>query len=114
MPFIDSKVSVPMTKEQKDNIKSKLGQAISIVPGKSEHWLMVGFEDNYELYFQGNQDQPSAYIEVSVFGNLSDDTASKMTAELCKLYEQELKIPPNRVYIKYQECHKWGWNGGNF
>lgn len=56
MPFINSKVSVSMSKEKKDAVKAKLGQAISLVPGKSENWLMVGFEDSYDLYFQGNQD----------------------------------------------------------
>ena len=41
MPFINSKVSVSMSKEKKDAVKAKLGQAISLVPGKSENWLMV-------------------------------------------------------------------------
>ncbi len=31
MPFIDSKISMELTQEQKDNIKSKLGKAISIL-----------------------------------------------------------------------------------
>ena len=36
MPFINSKVSVPMTGAQKESVKQKLGKAISIIPGKSE------------------------------------------------------------------------------
>ena len=49
MPFINSKVSVPLTDSEKETLKGKLGQAISLIPGKSESWLMVGFEDNYSL-----------------------------------------------------------------
>ena len=44
MPFINSKVSVPLTDSEKETLKGKLGQAISLIPGKSESWLMVGFE----------------------------------------------------------------------
>ncbi len=36
MPFIDSKVSVKVSKEQEIELKSRLGEAISIIPGKSE------------------------------------------------------------------------------
>ena len=41
MPFINSKVNVPLTEEVKEALKTKLGQAISLIPGKSENWLMV-------------------------------------------------------------------------
>ena len=114
MPFINSKVSVPMSDENKETIKSKLGEAISIIPGKTESWLMIGFEDNYDLYFQGNQSAPTAYVEVKVFGTMSDETAEKMTSAICGLYESELGIPANRIYVKYEEVSKWGWNGNNF
>ena len=53
MPFINSKVSVQVTPEQEKKLKARLGQAISVIPGKSEQWLMTGFEDNYHLYFRG-------------------------------------------------------------
>jgi hypothetical protein len=37
-----------------------------------------------------------------------------MTAALCKIYEHELGIPKDRIYVTYQEAEHWGWNGGNF
>lgn len=114
MPFINSKVSISMSQEKKEIMKSKLGKAISIIPGKSEDWLMVGFEDNYDLYFQGNQNQPTAFVEVKVFGTITSQVSDEMTSALCELYEQELQIPKNRVYVKYEEVDKWGWNGRNF
>lgn len=49
MPFIDSKVTVTLTKDKKESIKARLGQAVSILH-KSEAYLMVGFEDDYDLY----------------------------------------------------------------
>ena len=48
MPFIDSKITVPVTPDKKETIKTRLGQAVGLL-NKSETYLMVGFEDNYDL-----------------------------------------------------------------
>lgn len=114
MPFINSKVSVSMNETQKETVKARLGKAISILPGKSEHWLMVGFEDNADLYFQGNKNGSTAFIEVKVFGHASASDFDRLTGELCKIYQEELGIAPDRIYVKYEEVQNWGWNGGNF
>lgn len=45
MPFIDSKVTVKMSDSQKEQIKTKLGQAIGLL-GKTENFLVVGFTMN--------------------------------------------------------------------
>lgn len=31
MPFIDSKISIPVSREERENLKADLGRAISIV-----------------------------------------------------------------------------------
>lgn len=114
MPFINSKVSVAMTAEQKESVKTKLGQAISLIPGKSEHWLMVGFEDEYDLYFQGNQNGPTAFVEVKIFGKASPGVFEELTGAICGIFNEVLGISEDRIYVKYEEVAYWGWNGGNF
>ena len=52
MPFIDSKLTVKVDDDKKEALKAKLGQAIGIL-GKTESYLMVGFEDDYTLYMGG-------------------------------------------------------------
>ena len=52
MPFIGNKVTAKISEEKEKIIKEKLGKAIELL-GKSEEYLMVGFEDNYKLYFAG-------------------------------------------------------------
>ncbi len=113
MPFIDSKITVPVTQEKRDAIKSQLGTAISIM-GKSESFLMVGFEDNYDLYMGGNKLEKGAFVSVSLFGNASSSAYDKMTAEICRIYEEQLGIPGDKVYITYTGVSDWGWNGRNF
>ena len=106
MPFISSKVNIAMTKEQKETIRKKLGENISIIPGKTEDWLMVEIADNCDLYFRGDEKLPTAFIEVKVFGEIKDIAAGKMTEIISGIYEKELKIKQNRIYIKYEEVEK--------
>ncbi|MCR5687866.1 MAG: hypothetical protein K6G58_07600 [Lachnospiraceae bacterium] len=114
MPFIDSKVSIKITDEQEKELKSRLGRAISIIPGKSESWLMAGFEDDYHLYFAGDDSEPVAFVEVRLFGGPNKDAFSRMTAEITKIFGEVLGIAPDRMYIKYSATPDWGWNGSNF
>lgn len=53
MPFISLKTSVDLSKEKEELLRQRLGEVIEIIPGKSEEWLMIGFEDNYKLHFKG-------------------------------------------------------------
>jgi phenylpyruvate tautomerase PptA (4-oxalocrotonate tautomerase family) len=114
MPFIDSKVSVKISEEQEKELKTRLGQAISLIPGKSESWLMTGFEDNYHLYFRGDNSEPMAYIEVRLFGGPNKAAFQKMTEAITKIFGDVLGIAPDHMYIKYSATPDWGWNGGNF
>ncbi len=114
MPFINTKVTVALTEDKKEKIKSELGRAISIIPGKSESWLMVGFEDNYDLYFKGNNAAPSAFVEVKIFGSATHSAYNSLTEKICEIMSDNLAIPQDRIYVKYEEVSEWGWNGSNF
>ena len=102
MPFIDSKVTVSVTEEQKEKIKSELGKAITTLH-KTETYLMAG-----------NKIDKGAYVSVSLFGNASASDYDNMTAKICEIYEQELGIPSNAIYVTYHPIADWGWNGHNF
>ena len=113
MPFIDSKITVSVSQEKREAIKAKLGRAISVL-GKGESFLMVGFDDNYDLYFAGNHVEKGAYVAISLFGSASPDAYSKMSGEVCRILGEELGIPGDRIYVTYREVSDWGWNGRNF
>lgn len=113
MPFIDSKITLEVTKEKRESIKAELGKAIGVL-NKSENYLMVGIEDNYDLYLGGKRLEKGAYVAVSLFGNASSAAYNKMTGEICDIFERELGIPGNSVYVTYHGVNDWGWNGQNF
>lgn len=114
MPFIHAKFSCDVTPQQEENIKTKLGKAISVLSGKSESYLMVQIEGNCHLYFQGNNEENSAIFEVSVFGSASKHDYVKLTGELCDIAFDELSIQSNRTYVKFMETDNWGYDSFMF
>lgn len=114
MPFIHSKVSIPMSQEQETKLKEKLGQAISLIPGKSEGWLMLDFDSECHMYFRGENTEPMAMVSVSVFGQPDSSAFQKLTAKITDIFQEILHIAPDHIYIKYDTTKDWGWNGSNF
>lgn len=114
MPFINSKVNIKLTNEQKDTLKQKLGKAIEIIPGKTESRLMLDFEENCCLYFKGKNDSKLAFIEVKVFGKSDKDSFNKLTGEICTIFNDVIGIEKDKIYVKYEEADYWGCDGFNF
>ena len=113
MPFIDSKITVAVPQEKRDVLKTELGKAISDL-NKPESYLMIGIEDQYDLYMGGKKLEKGAYVAVSLFGNASSAAYNKMTGNICRIFEAVLGIPGNFVYVTYHGVSDWGWNGQNF
>ncbi|MBR1851787.1 MAG: hypothetical protein IJ794_01225 [Lachnospiraceae bacterium] len=67
MPFIKAKVNVPLSEEQETELKTRMGQIIELVPGKSEEYLLLEFEDNCRLWLRGRNEEPIVYIEAAIF-----------------------------------------------
>lgn len=113
MPYIHTKTNVAVSAEKEFKLKAELGKAISIIPGKSEHWLMLNFTENERMWFAGD-DSPCAMLEVELFGSTSDSVYDSLTEKLTEIISDELGISPSRVYVKYEEIDHWGWNSVNF
>ena len=112
MPYINIRTNKTVTAEQAEQIKSALGQAISLIPGKSENWLMVGIEGDRALWFQGKPDV-AAMVSVSLYGEASDAALNALTAKITSLLHEELWIREDRIYVAYFSTPHWGWNGSN-
>ena len=114
MPYISTKTNIELAKEKRDALAAKYGKIISLVPGKTERWLMLSFDDKISMYFGGKGDEPMAYIELSLFGGASDAVYDKLTAAICDAVSAETGIAPANIYVKYEEAEHWGWNVSNF
>ena len=111
MPFIIARVNTSVSREQERAVKSALGRAIEYVPGKSERYLMICFEDNCRFWLRGDDSQPAAYIEVSIFGNESHQGYEELTRGITDVFSEVLRIPSGNIYVKYDDISVWGVNG---
>ena len=114
MPYISVKTTAAVSGEKEKAIKEKLARAMEKNLGKGESWLMISFEDNMRVWFKGDNSAPAAMVEISIFGHASAGAYGAMTADVCGILSDELSVPGDRVYVKYAEYDKWGWNGSNF
>ena len=113
MPFIDTKTNVTISKEVEKSLTSEFGRAIELIRGKSEYWLMLSFSADKMMAFRGS-DEPCAMVEVKIFGSASEKEYSALTKRLTEILSDNLPIPKDRIYVKYDEVSVWGLGGENF
>ena len=113
MPYIETKTNVKITSDQEKKLKEGFGKAISLLPGKSERWLMLSFAGESAMYFQGSA-EGCAMLEVKIYGRAQAAHLDSLTGSLTGIVSEVLGVAPERVYIKYEECANWGWNGSDF
>ena len=112
MPFISLKTNQTINSSTETNLKNKVGNAIRIL-GKTEDWLMLNFEDEQRMYFKGDASEGIAFLNVKIYGKACKVAYDDMTKELTKIVSQELDISASNIYIQYEECNIWGYNGIN-
>ena len=114
MPYIETKTNRKITEEQKKELKERFADAITLIKGKSEEWLMLGFVSDITMAFRGDMDTPAAMVEVDIFGKASDAEYNALTERICADISEVIAVPSDRIYVKYRECDRWGYNGFNF
>ena len=113
MPYINAKFTGTVTPEKETEIKSALGEAITLL-GKPERYLMVEIEDNRRLYFGGKNDQPIAFFDVSLLHSAPRASYEKLTARLCEVAKDTMNVDGGNVYVKFEETENWGYDSFMF
>ncbi len=110
MPYISIKTSVTLTMSQENKIVERLGDLITIIPGKAEERLMVRLEDNQLMYYQGAQGD-FLMCDVKMFGKAPMEAKDEFTTEVFKMLEKVSKVPLKNMYLNISETNNWGTNG---
>ncbi|MDR0951120.1 MAG: hypothetical protein LBM13_05800 [Candidatus Ancillula sp.] len=111
MPTINIHTNKKISEDTKELVKQELGKAIETIPGKSESWLMVLFDDQKDIYFKGDNQQDIAFVEVGISGHASRDNFRELGSQITHSLTQNVKIPAGNVYISYSEFDTFSWNG---
>ena len=113
MPYINTKTTAKLDTGATERLTKAFGEAIELIPGKSEKWLMLSFDGECTMAFAGKIGD-CAMLEVEIFGKAQDSAYDALTERLTEIFSRETGIPSDRIYVKYEEISHWGWDGSNF
>ena len=114
MPYLRARVNGKVSEAEAAALRRSFGEAIALIPGKSERWLMVDIDDTASLSLAGDGDRRLAMLEVEIFGKSTPDAYEALTRRLTEIMGEVLGIAPDGVYVKYAEVDHWGFAGSNF
>ena len=110
MPFIQVNVSQALKDPQKEQLKAKLGELITLIPGKTEAVTMVDIADKRTIYKDGKPID-GGFIEVRLFGPAEQASKEAMTEAVFAAMEQLLGIKPQDLYLNIFEMNSWCTGG---
>jgi len=114
MPYLTIQTNRAVSPDRHEPLLAAASRLLAKELGKPESYVMVSLNGGVPLLFAGTG-EPAAYAELKSIGLPAGQTKS-LSRAICGLLEQQLDIPPARVYIEFTDIKgsHWGWNGGTF
>ena len=114
MPLIRVEASVNPDENRKQTVLLKLSEKVSEITGKPETYIMASFTSAKMIF--AKQEGSAAYIDLKSIGVLGSEVNRRLSEAVCKVLNEELDIPPDRIYINFDNVERsdWGWNSGTF
>jgi phenylpyruvate tautomerase len=116
MPLIQLDTSFVFSDQNKKQAITKmLSQMAAEGTGKPERYVMACVRDNVAMTMSGAPG-PCALVTIKAIGGLSKSVNQALTAKVSQFLQKELSIPPNRVFVTFEELAptNWGWDGKTF
>lgn len=114
MPYIEAKLSVKLDDAEKNELQSKLSDAISSAFSKPKSYIMTNIEDSKSLYMGGSKADKGAYIVVRSLGSVSRSACQAASKEICDILTADYGLDGSNIYITFHPVEFWGWNGSMF
>jgi len=107
MPYVQVRVSVPLTKEQIEKLAAETLNSINLIPGKSAPVTMAEIVPGCHLYFGTVDGAPCAIVDVAA-NNSPDSTDLKAYSKhVSKAISEIAGIEMDRIYIKHHANPEW-------
>ena len=114
MPYIEAKLSIELDENQKNDLQSKLADAVSSAFSKPKSYIMTNIEDSKSLYMGGTKVEKGAYIVVRSLGSVSKPPCQNASKTICDILTDEYGLNGSNIYITFHSVDLWGWNGSMF
>jgi phenylpyruvate tautomerase PptA (4-oxalocrotonate tautomerase family) len=114
MPLLKLETTVVLSEDKRQALLASLSKIIAETIGKPQQYVMVA-ASQAAMQMSGSSDD-AAFVDVRSIGALTDDVNRKLSQKICKLLNDTLGVPQNRIYLNFTEVEAshWGWNGSTF
>ena len=114
MPLLKLETTVVLPDDKRQALLASLSKTVAETIGKPEQYVMVS-ASHAAMQMSGNPGD-AAFVDVRSIGGLTHDVNRKLSQKVCKLLNDSIGVPPNRIYLNFSdvEASHWGWNGSTF
>lgn len=107
MPYVQVRVSVPLTQEQIEKLAAETLNAITLIPGKSAPVTMTEIIPDCNLYFGSVDGAPCAIVDVAANNSPASADLKAYSERVCKALNEIAGIEFGRIYIKHHANPEW-------
>jgi phenylpyruvate tautomerase PptA (4-oxalocrotonate tautomerase family) len=111
MPYINVNLSKELNPQQKEQLKRKMGEIITLIPGKTEAVTMVDISGGHSLYMRGKALENGAFVEIRLLGKAELKHKEALTEAVFRSLKELLGSPAEDIYVNVFEFENWGYNG---
>jgi phenylpyruvate tautomerase PptA (4-oxalocrotonate tautomerase family) len=114
MPFLRITTSTPPSPDHA-RLLTNLSKLMAERLRKPESYMMTAIEHPERMTFGGTT-EPTCYVELKNVGRFTPELTQRLSAELCERLSAALGVPPNRIYIEFDDAegYLWGHDGDTF
>jgi phenylpyruvate tautomerase len=116
MPLVHVTTSAEQPSADRANaLLLALSKRLAELTGKPESYVMTCLVPQARMTFGGTS-EPACYVEVKSIGRMDPERTKKMSAAISALLSEALRVPPNRMYIGFEDVAPdlWGFDGDTF
>lgn len=107
MPYVQVRVSVPLTKEQTEKLAAEAMNSIDLIPGKSAPVTMAEVVDDCRLYFGTVDGAPCAIVDVAANNSPDPEALKAYSRHMCQALHDIAGIEIGRIYVKHHANPVW-------
>ena len=114
MPFLKLDTTVVLSDDKRKALLSSLSKTVAETIGKPEEYVMVTVSPAAIL--MSGEPGDAAFVDLRSIGGLSGDVNRQLSQKVCRLLNESLGVPPDRIYLNFTdvETGNWGWKGNTF
>lgn len=110
MPYIAITTEKEFTAEEKHRLSKRLGELITLIPGKTAEQTMISFQEKCFMFMEGKK-SPLFFLRTDLYGKAPLESKQNFVKELFLLLHEDYGIPTENIYINIAERENWGTGG---